>query len=97
MKDIATLSIADFKPLIGEGFAVPTTKGTLPLTLREATQMGQSIRDGGAFSLVFEGAQDAIIEQQLCPLTHEGLGEMTLFLVPIGPFGKGLGYEAVFT
>lgn len=44
------------------------------------------------FSLVFEGPTDRMIDQGTHRLTHDAIGEVELFLVPIGP-GR---YEAVF-
>lgn len=44
------------------------------------------------FSLVFEGPADRTIGQGIHRLTHDVIGEVELFLVPIGP-GR---YEAVF-
>lgn len=35
-------------------------------------------------------------EQQMFKLSHEVLGELDMFLVPIGPDDEGMLYEAVF-
>lgn len=97
MTDLATLELHAFTPLIGETFHIATESGDLELVLREAAPLGKAVRQGGAFSLVFSGAENTPLAQQLCPIRHESLGELQLFLVPIGPCADGLGYEAVFT
>lgn len=53
-------------------------------------------RDLERFSLYFYGPADARIEQQTCRLAHEELGEMYVFLVPVGLDERGHRYEAVF-
>lgn len=68
----------------------------MTLTLSEAAAMGSGAREGGAFSLVFEGPADLMLEQGVFRLKQDGQC-IDLFLVPIGPFGKGMGFEAVFT
>ncbi|MBY6204411.1 DUF6916 family protein [Halomonas denitrificans] len=48
------------------------------------------------FSLVVVAEGDALPQQTLT-LEHEALGELQLFLVPVGPRDGGVAYEAVFT
>ena len=48
-----------------------------------------------SFSLEFFGA-GALFEQQTRRVTHPGLGEFDLFLVPVGRKKDGFLYEAVF-
>ncbi len=49
------------------------------------------------FSLLFIGPSEPLLEQQIHTLHHEKLGELSLFLVPLGPGSGGFQYEAVFT
>ena len=97
MTDLATLDLNTFSPLIGETFVVETADGEIELVLHEANALGKAIRQGGAFSLIFRGADDLDLPQQLCRIHYAAIGEISLFLVPIGPLGEGTGYEAVFT
>jgi hypothetical protein len=60
-------------------------------------RLGQALRDGGAFSLVFAAKSGAVLPQAVYPLAHPALGTLEIFLVPIGPVPGGMGYEAVFT
>ena len=48
------------------------------------------------FSLLFRGPLEPFFPQRIYHLKHESLGSLELFLVPIGPDGKGMQYEAVF-
>jgi hypothetical protein len=50
------------------------------------------------FSLIFrEAAATSYLAQRIYPLTHPQMGELAVFLVPIGPDRVGMRYEAVFT
>lgn len=49
------------------------------------------------FSVTFRGPVEPWLEQQICAVEHAELGRLELFLVPLGPDGKGMRYEAVFT
>jgi len=48
------------------------------------------------FSVFFRGPQKDMISQGIHTLRHEQLGELQLFLVPLGPDAMGMRYEAVF-
>ena len=48
------------------------------------------------FSLFFLGPPGAPLRQGLYQLTHEQLGALEIFLVPIGQDPAGVQYEAVF-
>lgn len=97
MTDLATVELDTFTPLVGETFRLPTQTGGMDLVLHEAKALGDGIRKGGAFSLLFRGPEDTVLAQQLTAIRHASFGELELFLVPVGPLGEGMGYEAVFT
>ena len=48
------------------------------------------------FSLFFHGPADPFIPQGIHKLKHRSLGELELFLVPIGRDKDGFQYEAAF-
>ncbi len=78
--------------LTGEGSA------TLPLVLVEITALGSGAagrRD--PYSLVFRGPPAPILPQRIYRIRHGRMGELEIFLVPIGPDGEGMRYEAIFT
>lgn len=52
--------------------------------------------DHEPFSVVFRGNSNTVLEQQIYLIKHGTLGDMELFIVPIGPDDEGMRYEAVF-
>ena len=50
-----------------------------------------------AFSIVLRCPTDSYMPQQIYQVKHEIMGELTLFLVPIGLDKEGMRFEAVFT
>jgi hypothetical protein len=48
------------------------------------------------FSILFRGLADHFMPQRIYRLSHERLGELELFLVPVGKQGESILYEAVF-
>ncbi|GAA3830705.1 DUF6916 family protein [Nocardioides panacisoli] len=97
------LTYADFTGLVGEVFTLALPDGRkVPLTVEEVSALG---RDGGAgpdgtpreqFSVVFLGPSDPLLGQGTQELSHGALGDLALFLVPIGADADGVRYEAVF-
>ena len=49
-----------------------------------------------SFSLVFLAPKSSVVEQGLYDLQHESLGDMQLFLVPIGITDERMMLESVF-
>jgi hypothetical protein len=98
------LTCADFAPHVGERFEVAAEGGsvTVPMVLAEATEgtePGGPGPDGEVrlqFSLVFRGPHEPALPQGTFPVAHADLGDLVLFLVPIGRDSDGLRYEAAF-
>lgn len=97
---LESLTIADFAPRVGERFSIASADGGRPLDteLVEATPVGDA-RAGGRvpFSLVFRGPTDVVLPQRIHHVGHPDLGTLDIFLVPIGPDGAGMRYEAIFS
>jgi len=96
------LTLESFRPHTGSKFALQLADGeSLELELVEVSPMGAEPKDQRqAFSCVFWGPENGSLPQQIYPLRHDKLGELQLFLVPLGPAGQdklGFLYEAVFT
>jgi hypothetical protein len=49
------------------------------------------------FSLIFAGPRSQQLDQGTYVLVHAHMGEITLFLTPLGPSGERSFYEAAFT
>lgn len=93
---MTSLRPTDFDGRIKAIFAVQAPQ---PVELRlEAVQpLGQGVREGGAFSLLFVGPPRPVLPQATYRLENDEMGGMDIFLVPVGPQDGGMGYEAVFT
>jgi hypothetical protein len=99
MADLAASTHLHFAPHIDTSFELTSTEASRSLTLVavDARTGGQTAAGREPFSLVFRG-EDGVegLPQGLYHLEHEGLGDLDLFLVPIGPEGGAMQYEAVF-
>lgn len=86
-----------FAPYLNTTFQVLLNdENTLNLELVEATDKTPERFDGEQFSLIFKGPVDPFLPQQICPMRHEALGQLDLFLVPIDQNEDGFLYEAFF-
>jgi hypothetical protein len=91
------LSVDNFEPFIESDFRLRAASEDLTLRLAEVRRLGQALREGGAFSLLFVSPPGPFLQQGMYPLTHANLGVLEIFIVPIGAVAGGNGYEAVFT
>jgi len=93
-----------FAPRVGDAFEVGVAGGSrsVPMVLADASEGSEP---GGAgpegqrrqqFSLVFRGAAAPVLPQGTYRVTHPDLGDLDIFLVPIGPDADGMQYEAAF-
>ena len=97
---LETFTCATFEPYVGDSFLLHA--GSQPpreMTLIEATVLPTMHRPEGRapFSIVFRQSSGDLLPQATYRVEHSGLGTFDLFLVPIGPDGEGMRYEAVFT
>lgn len=98
------LNLSFFKDHVDSTFNLNLDDITLDLTLVEAeprkgTPKGfgvpDTIRDE-AFALLFRGPSEKPLPQRIYPLSHDKLGRLDIFLVPVGIDEKGRYYEAMF-
>jgi hypothetical protein len=96
------LTVDDFAPAVGEVFVVRAAEvGPLDLELTSAlTQGGRpAIGPDGVrspFALHFRGPREPVLPQAIYRLDHESLGTLEIFIVPTGPDGGDMRYEAIF-
>lgn len=93
------LVAADFAPLVGEVFHLSVEEGAAPvadLVLRQWAEGDQSFGERKAFSLLFEGPPDVVLDQSIYWLRHPALGLLGIFLVPVSGDAKRREYQAVF-
>jgi hypothetical protein len=104
---LASLSVADFEPLVGTEFAVDAgSQDTVSLTLVEASPLGRTGLPAASpketrepFSLMFLGPRSPLLEQNSYPIAHATIGSLPLFIVPVAPtrdFGTAQ-YQAIFS
>jgi Domain of unknown function (DUF6916) len=103
---LEAFTVGTFADRLGEPFRLVRDAASPPLSLElfEATALGGDRSAGGAesdrqrapFSIVFRGPAGVLLPQRIYRLEHAALGAFDLFLVPIGPDGRGMRYEAVF-
>jgi hypothetical protein len=90
-----------FAGRVGETFKITASDGdTIELTLAEVILAPENygVPDRRApFSLIFHGPLTPFAPQATWPIEHPDLEGLELFLVPIGPEGEAMGYQAVFT
>ena len=94
-----SLNLETFSPLEGTRFGLQSEgHGPVNLVLESAAALsaaGQSSRT--PFSLLFRGPSGLELHQRIYRLSHETLGDVELFLVPMQPDDQGSLFEAVFT
>lgn len=103
MAGLGWLTVDQFEGRVGETFEVTSDGGpTIRTELVEVTESAELGGRGPAgeerrqFSLVFHGPAEPVLPQSIHRLEHAELGELHLFLVPLGPAGERMRYEAVF-
>ena len=103
--DLADLTLERFAPLAGSTFSVALdAPWNLRLELAEVAALSPQTSFTGAFRapfrLIFHGPAQPVHPQATLPLLHPELGQVEIFLVPIGPLAQGtdiMRYEAIFT
>jgi hypothetical protein len=94
---IAELRLETFSPHIGSPFRIVFSDATLTLTLEQVKALNINMERQG-FSLEFRGAPGApVLMQNTYPLEHDVLGQLEIFIVPIGDGENGAQYQAIFT
>ena len=96
----AKLTEEEFRKHLGTKFGV-RVETPRPVELELAEVKGytaQSNEPGGMerFSLFFKGPGDIMLGQGTFTLDHPAMGEIMLFIVPVGQDPQGFRYEVVF-
>lgn len=96
---LETFTLATFEPHVGEPFSIHHGEGVEPLaaTLVSVESLGSATDGREPFSIVFRGPAAVVLGQGIHRIDHTALGSFELFIVPIGPDGVGMGYEAIFS
>jgi hypothetical protein len=94
-----SLTEQEFAQHVGTKFQASLDQQPIELKLSEVKGYPFGPNEQGGmerFSLFFEGPLDPQLPQSVYRLTHEQMGEVDIFLVPIAKVGEGFRYEAVF-
>ena len=100
MKDLITLTHKDFEACLNQSFTVrPENEDGFEMELIQVKLIGGGDPEKDtrqAFSVLFRGSNDHSLAQSLYRIENETLGELQLFLVPLGPDESGMLYDATF-
>ncbi len=93
------LLFEDFADKLGRAFVIREQDlPAISLTLIEAELLPNRLKPGvrPPFSLIFVANTPQMLPQRLYHLEQEALGQITLFLVPVGKKPEGFEYQALF-
>jgi hypothetical protein len=88
------LHSGDFQPHLHTAFRID---GPIPIELQLAEMTDTSNAAIEQFSLIFTGPPSVPLQQGTYTLQHPVLGEQNIFMVPLGPQGALMRYQAVFS
>jgi hypothetical protein len=98
--DVENLRFEDFSNRVGDVFTPreePYSIVALTLDKAELMPVIESVPvTRPSFSLLFLGSGEHILPQRMYRLAHDAMGDITLFLVPVGREGRGILYQALF-
>ncbi len=103
---LETLTVDAFQPRVGQTFRIrPRPESEVEAELIEARALGggpsrapsEASQRRTPFSLSFRTSLMAPLPQSIYEVVHDEMGVYEIFLVPVGPDGKGMVYEAIFT
>jgi hypothetical protein len=90
----------DFADKVGNVFTIREEDlPAIALTLKEAALLNPAFAPKGLrppFSLIFVAEDPRVLPQRLYRMAHDGLGEVTIFLVPLAKNESGVTYQATF-
>jgi len=90
------LSIGDFESRLGEALRIEFEDGEVDLKLAAVEPLPGSPREAGGFRLEFLGPLEKALPQGVYPFALGGNEPTWIFIVPLGPAGEEMRYEAVF-
>lgn len=92
------LKLEDFAPLLGQTLRLGDGQSFIVLELAEARALkSPSPRAEPSFTLILrENDSNRSVGQGLYRLEHPTLGDIDLFVVPVGPDDRGMCYEVTF-
>ena len=98
--DLTELTIETFRDRVGQTFTDDESGAELTLDeVEDLTPVAKNVPADSRtpFSLVFVTPGETVAPQGIRALRHADLGELSLFLVPIGQDAAGVRYQAIFS
>ncbi|MDQ6777390.1 MAG: hypothetical protein M3071_14490 [Actinomycetota bacterium] len=98
MRDLASLTPADFEGAVGTDFEIVVGESdpeTVLIRLTEVVLLGERQGHRDPFSLRFRGPLSPGLAQVTHQLAHAEMGQFELFLGPVAADSDGILYEAV--
>ena len=89
------LNYEDYQSALNTRFAIEAEDLRVELELYQISEK-QVTPNQELYWLMFRGPKDKPLPQMLYHLKHESLGDVALFLVPVGEDPEGFQYQAVF-
>lgn len=89
------MDLQDFAGSVGEEYVVTAENVSTSLRLEQASALANSSREGGGFRLEYSGAEAEVLPQAIYSFGRGG-ETLEIFIVPIGPAGDRMRYEAIF-
>ena len=97
MRDLASLTAADFAAVLGSDFEIVDGESApVRIRLSEVVELGERPGHRRPFSLRFHGPRSPTLAHVTHRVAHAEMGEFDLFLGPVGSDPDGILYEAVF-
>ena len=92
------ITVDTFRPFVGTAFTTETPHGKLSFTLDE-TLYNERYNTGPyhCFTLILSGPGNVFFPQGNYVFRQESLGEVPVFLIPIGKTETGFQYQVVYS
>jgi hypothetical protein len=94
---LENVTVGSFEGRVGDRFELNADGEAQELTLDECKRLGGATLEREPFSLVFRGPREPVLPQRTYPLSHQELGRLEIFLVPIAQDADGTRYQAIFS
>ena len=90
---------SDFQACLNQPFILTEDdlSDELELIRVDLIEQAQTLENREAFSILLQSRKEFILPQKIYQLRHRQLGEIQLFIVPVGQDENGVRYEAVFS
>jgi hypothetical protein len=97
--DVQLVSLQNFASAANQSFDLAIGEAAMPLTLVEVRPLPPRPFPGMArepFSLIFRSQSQLVLPQRSYKLRHPEMGDLDVFLVPVGKDVQGVLYQAVY-